>query len=137
MTDMDSEQALYRLQRRLKQMGVFTALEREGVHEGSTVRIGADRTDLGLELRAGSPSPAPPQRGGAKSKRPPTIGDHFQSRSVRERRLKVAVEVVEEEVHVQNIVGADGGIALKAASSSGDGSTGASSGNFRSAMESQ
>jgi GTPase len=40
MTDMESEQALYRLQRRLKQMGVFTALEREGVHEGSTVHIG-------------------------------------------------------------------------------------------------
>jgi GTP-binding protein len=40
MTNMESEEALYRLQRRLKQMGVFAALEREGVHEGSVVRIG-------------------------------------------------------------------------------------------------
>jgi GTPase len=41
MTDMTSEEALYRLQRRLKQMGVFAALEKAGVHEGSTVRIGS------------------------------------------------------------------------------------------------
>lgn len=40
MTDLNSDEAMYRLQQRLKRMGVFTALERAGVEEGSTVRIG-------------------------------------------------------------------------------------------------
>ena len=40
MTDLESEEALYRLQRRLRQMGVVTALERAGVREGSRVVIG-------------------------------------------------------------------------------------------------
>ena len=40
MTDTDSDEALYRLQRRLKQMGVISALERAGAREGSKVRIG-------------------------------------------------------------------------------------------------
>jgi GTP-binding protein len=41
MTDLESEEALYRLQRRLKRMGVLSALEKIGVHEGSKVRIGS------------------------------------------------------------------------------------------------
>jgi GTPase len=41
MTDMTSEEAVRRLQRRLKQLGVFTALQKAGVREGNTVRIGA------------------------------------------------------------------------------------------------
>jgi GTP-binding protein len=40
MTDTSSDEALYRLQRRLKQMGVIAALERAGAREGSKVRIG-------------------------------------------------------------------------------------------------
>lgn len=40
MTDTESDEAMYRLQQRLRKMGVFTALERAGVQEGSTVRIG-------------------------------------------------------------------------------------------------
>ena len=40
MTDTASDEALYRLQRRLKQMGVIAALERAGAREGSKVRIG-------------------------------------------------------------------------------------------------
>jgi GTPase len=40
MTDTSSDEALYRLQRRLKQMGVITALERAGAREGSKVHIG-------------------------------------------------------------------------------------------------
>lgn len=40
MTDLDSDEALYRLQQRLKRMGVFTALQRIGIEEGSMVRIG-------------------------------------------------------------------------------------------------
>ncbi|MGI8967699.1 MAG: GTPase ObgE [Chloroflexota bacterium] len=40
MTDLESDEALYRLQRRLRQMGLFSALERMGIEEGSTVRIG-------------------------------------------------------------------------------------------------
>lgn len=40
MTDMDSEEGVYRLQQRLRKMGVFNALQRAGVSEGSTVRIG-------------------------------------------------------------------------------------------------
>lgn len=44
MTNLDSEEALYNLQRRLKRLGVFTALQREGIQEGATVRIGG--TDL-------------------------------------------------------------------------------------------
>jgi GTP-binding protein len=41
MTDTESDEALYRLQRRLKQMGVIAALERAGAREGSKVRIGS------------------------------------------------------------------------------------------------
>lgn len=41
MTDLESDEALNRLQRRLKQMGVLNALEKAGVHEGSKVRIGS------------------------------------------------------------------------------------------------
>ncbi|HEX6506892.1 MAG TPA: Obg family GTPase CgtA, partial [Chloroflexota bacterium] len=41
MTDPESDEALYRLQRRLKQMGVIAALERAGAREGSKVRIGS------------------------------------------------------------------------------------------------
>lgn len=40
MTDIESDEAVYRLQQRLKRLGVFAALERAGVTEGSTVRIG-------------------------------------------------------------------------------------------------
>lgn len=40
MTDFDSPEALEHLQRRLQRMGVFTALEREGVRVGSRVMIG-------------------------------------------------------------------------------------------------
>lgn len=45
MTDMASSEAVYRLQQRLKRMGVFAALQRAGVREGNTVRIdGVDFT---------------------------------------------------------------------------------------------
>lgn len=40
MTDLESEEAVHRLQQRLKRMGVFNALERAGAREGSKVRIG-------------------------------------------------------------------------------------------------
>lgn len=40
MTDLDNEEAVHRLQQRLKRMGVFTALERAGAGEGSKVKIG-------------------------------------------------------------------------------------------------
>jgi GTP-binding protein len=40
MTDMENEEAIHRLQTRLKRMGVFAALERAGAREGSKVRIG-------------------------------------------------------------------------------------------------
>ncbi len=40
MTDLDSDEALYRLQRRLKQMGVLNALQRAGATEGTRVVIG-------------------------------------------------------------------------------------------------
>ena len=41
MTDMDSAGGLERLQRQPKRLGVFQALEREGVRRGSRVRIGS------------------------------------------------------------------------------------------------
>lgn len=40
MTDMESDEAVYRLQQRLRRLGVFAALERAGITEGATVRIG-------------------------------------------------------------------------------------------------
>lgn len=40
MTDLESDEALYRLQRRLKQMGVLNALQRAGATEGTRVVIG-------------------------------------------------------------------------------------------------
>ncbi|HEV3308995.1 MAG TPA: GTPase ObgE [Chloroflexota bacterium] len=40
MTDMDSAEGVERLQRQLKRIGVFQALERHGVRAGSKVRIG-------------------------------------------------------------------------------------------------
>ena len=40
MTDLESAEALHRLQQRLKRMGVLTALQRAGITEGSKVRIG-------------------------------------------------------------------------------------------------
>lgn len=40
MTNFESEEAVHRLQQRLRRMGVFTALQRAGVQEGSTIRIG-------------------------------------------------------------------------------------------------
>jgi GTP-binding protein len=40
MTDLSNEEAVHRLQTRLKRMGVFTALQRAGAGEGSKVRIG-------------------------------------------------------------------------------------------------
>jgi GTP-binding protein len=40
MTDMENEEAVHRLQTRLKRMGLFAALERAGAREGSKVRIG-------------------------------------------------------------------------------------------------
>lgn len=40
MTDLENEEAVHRLQTRLKRMGVFNALQRAGAGEGSKVRIG-------------------------------------------------------------------------------------------------
>jgi GTPase len=40
MTDSESPEAMHRLERRLRQMGVFTALERAGIREGARVVIG-------------------------------------------------------------------------------------------------
>jgi GTP-binding protein len=64
MTDFSSPEAIYRLQRRLKRMGLFAALQREGIRDGNKVRIGdiefiwhADHEEL-VPL-SGSPSPTP------------------------------------------------------------------------------
>lgn len=56
MTDTASDEALYRLQRRLKQMGVIAALERAGAREGSKVRIGTVELawDSSYETEGGS-----------------------------------------------------------------------------------
>lgn len=64
MTDMNSDEAVLRLQRRLKRMGVFAALERAGIREGNTVRIGEveftwDTTYEPEVKPAGKGSPAP------------------------------------------------------------------------------
>ncbi|MGI8827542.1 MAG: GTPase ObgE [Chloroflexota bacterium] len=40
MTDMESDEAVYRLQKRLRRIGVFSALEKAGITEGTRVRIG-------------------------------------------------------------------------------------------------
>lgn len=63
MTDLESDEAVYRLQQRLKRMGVLAALHRAGIAEGSTVRIGTvDFTwDSSFELAA---QPARPHRRG-------------------------------------------------------------------------
>jgi GTPase len=45
MTDLDSEEGVARLQRRLRQAGVDTALREAGCGEGDTVRIGAAEFD--------------------------------------------------------------------------------------------
>ena len=39
MTDMENEQALILLYRKLKKMGVMNALQRAGAEEGDTVQI--------------------------------------------------------------------------------------------------
>ncbi len=64
MTDMNSDEAVLRLQRRLKRMGVFAALERAGIREGNTVRMGDVEftwdTSYEPEVKpAGKGSPAP------------------------------------------------------------------------------
>lgn len=41
MTDFESDEAIHRFQQRLKRMGVFTALQRAGILEGSRVVIGS------------------------------------------------------------------------------------------------
>lgn len=40
MTDLESAEAVHRLQRRLKRAGLFTALQRAGIQQGARVRIG-------------------------------------------------------------------------------------------------
>jgi GTP-binding protein len=40
MTDTESPEAMHRLEQRLRRMGVFSALERAGIRDGATVRIG-------------------------------------------------------------------------------------------------
>jgi GTP-binding protein len=40
MTEMDNDEAVHRLQTRLRKMGLFNALERAGARDGSKVRIG-------------------------------------------------------------------------------------------------
>ncbi|HEX8918073.1 MAG TPA: Obg family GTPase CgtA, partial [Chloroflexota bacterium] len=40
MTDLESDEAIYRLQQRLRRMGVLAALQRAGIQEGGRVRIG-------------------------------------------------------------------------------------------------
>lgn len=40
MTDLENDEAVHRLQTRLKRMGLFAALQRAGAREGSKVRIG-------------------------------------------------------------------------------------------------
>ncbi len=64
MTDMSSDEAILRLQRRLKRMGVFAALERAGIEDGNTVRLGDveftwDTTYEPEVKPAGKGSPAP------------------------------------------------------------------------------
>lgn len=45
MTDLDNEEAVYRLQQRLKRMGIFSALQRAGAADGSKVHIGEVQFD--------------------------------------------------------------------------------------------
>ncbi|HZS94912.1 MAG TPA: GTPase ObgE, partial [Chloroflexota bacterium] len=40
MTDLDSSEAMYRLQQRYKRMGLFAALQRAGARDGSKIRVG-------------------------------------------------------------------------------------------------
>lgn len=55
MTDETSEEALRRLERRLRKLGVLSALQKAGAREGSKVRIGELELDWGPELE-----PEPP-----------------------------------------------------------------------------
>jgi GTP-binding protein len=41
MTDLNSDEAVYRLQQRLRRMGIFSALQRAGVTDGNQVYIGS------------------------------------------------------------------------------------------------
>jgi len=56
MTDLENEEALKYLQRRLRQIGVTAALERAGVKPGDTVRI----ADVEMEWRPSGATPRPP-----------------------------------------------------------------------------
>jgi GTP-binding protein len=58
-TDLDNEEAVGRLQRKLVQMGVERMLERAGAKEGDEVRIGNVAFDFKPEKKAnGDETPA-------------------------------------------------------------------------------
>jgi GTP-binding protein len=58
MTDMESAGAIARLQGRLRRLGVFQALEREGIRVGNRVRIGDHELTWEGELEEGLTTPA-------------------------------------------------------------------------------
>ena len=57
MTDMDSRDGVERLQRQLKRIGVFQALEEEGIRAGNLVRIGPYELVWAGELEPGLAKP--------------------------------------------------------------------------------
>jgi hypothetical protein len=59
MTDMRSDEGIYRLERRLKRMGVFTALTKAGATEGSRIVIGETEFTWDSSFR---PVPTPAQQ---------------------------------------------------------------------------
>jgi GTP-binding protein len=56
MTDMNSEEAVLRLQGRLRSLGVDAALREAGVADGDTVRIGKAEFDWIPDAAAGEGS---------------------------------------------------------------------------------
>lgn len=66
MTDFESQEAIEHLQRRLKRLGLFQALEREGVRAGNKVRIGAYELIWEGELEQSLSTPAGQKGSGSR-----------------------------------------------------------------------
>jgi Obg family GTPase CgtA-like protein len=66
MTDSASQEAMHRLEQRLRRMGVFSALQRAGVQEGNTVRIGPVEFTWDSSYEPGS---QPARRGSTRARR--------------------------------------------------------------------
>jgi GTP-binding protein len=69
MTDMESPEAVEHLQRRLKRLGVFQALEREGIRAGSRVVIGSIEMTWEGELEQGLTAKSSQQTGTGSRRR--------------------------------------------------------------------